>query len=180
MNQSNAVIGELVNSLQNYGLLVDPYTLRTNGKIARCGTRDKPKGKNGWYVVFAHNDLINACFGNYSSGDGTLKWCSKQSLSPIEKTLVRRNMNAFRENFEKERDSNLIRIRRDFASFDLLTTAHPYLVNKGLSELVNLQLSNLLKVLCDSIVIPVTARNNLVYLSHANQGETDCSESLVA
>jgi len=26
----------------------------------------------------------------------------------------------------------------------------------------------------------VTARNNLVYLSHANQGETDCSESLVA
>lgn len=154
MVQSNSV-NELVSTLQDYGLLIDSYTLRLNGKIARCGTKDKPKSKNGWYVVYVHNELVNACFGDYRSGDGTQKWCSKQNLSPLEKTIVRRNMNAFRDNFEKERDKTLIKIRQDFSSFDLLASEHQYLIDKGLSELVSSQLADPFKMLCDSIIIPI-------------------------
>jgi len=153
---------ELIATFNSYGLLVNDLNLRINGKIARCGTKDKPKSKNGWYVVYTYNDLINACFGDFRSGEGTQKWCNKHNLSSLEKSITRKNMNIFRENFEKEGNKTLIKIRQDFASFDLLKHNHRYLANKGISELLHLQLADPIKVLCDSIIIPIRDFNGLV------------------
>ncbi len=61
----------LSSALFDYGLIVSGPIIE-DGQIQRCGTRKKPKGKNGWYIAYDNGEA--AIFGNWETGDGYEYW----------------------------------------------------------------------------------------------------------
>ena len=61
----------LEDALADYGLVINS-PLIIDGLLHRCGTKSKPRGKNGWYIVYDNGRAT--CFGNWESGDSYEFW----------------------------------------------------------------------------------------------------------
>lgn len=77
-------MSSLMDALLNAGLIID--SLVADGDIHRCGTRDKPRSKNGWYKIHPSGNF--AIFGNWEHGDGWGKWTNGE-LSVADYTAMR-------------------------------------------------------------------------------------------
>jgi len=57
-------VSELIQAVEADGLI--PGEVLPDGVLRRCGTTDKPKSKNGWYVL--HADPFAGAYGNWATG----------------------------------------------------------------------------------------------------------------
>ena len=87
----------LQSALSNHGLVFT--SLVEDGDIHRCGTRKKPRGKNGWYILYDGGKA--ACYGNWETGDGYEYW----SESGAERTSIDY---ARIEQFKKKRENDYL------------------------------------------------------------------------
>jgi len=78
----------LSNAFSNADLIVGEII--KDEQLHRCGTRKKPKGKNGWYIVFDNGKA--AIFGNWENGDGYEYWREdgNTEYTPIDKERIRK------------------------------------------------------------------------------------------
>jgi putative DNA primase/helicase len=113
---------------------LQPDTIEADGKIHRCGTVEKPKSKNGWYVAYA-DGVVCVCYGNWASGESG-SWAAKGEgkLTAAEKAELSRRM----EEARKAREADQARIHAEAAArakaiYDTAQdcTGHPYLERKG-------------------------------------------------
>ena len=44
-----------------------PSQVEADGEIRRCGTREKPRSKNGWYVLFS--DPLAGAYGDWGTDE---------------------------------------------------------------------------------------------------------------
>lgn len=67
----STMIDNLKNEFHNAGLMVDSPIL--DGTIKRCGTTEKPKGKDGWYIgwskLIGGKDCISCAIGDWAKSD---------------------------------------------------------------------------------------------------------------
>lgn len=74
----------LESALSDYGLIVT--SIIADGEIHRCGTRKKPKGKNGWYIIY--DGGAAACYGNWETGDGYEYWNDGKPNAAIDSERI--------------------------------------------------------------------------------------------
>jgi len=115
--------------------LEPPRDLIADGKLHRCGTTEKPTGKDGAYVL--HLDGLPAGgFENHSDGGGWQNWCSRPEgqLSPSELAGHRARVDTARIEREAAVAAGHAKARDEAARiWDRATPArsHPYLAKKG-------------------------------------------------
>ena len=86
------------NSIENFreqmeqgGLIVG--SIVEDGRVHRCGTTEKPKAKNGWYVFFPDHPASGA-FGDWQTGQ-TVKWTSRNGdCSSADRALFQKRIEA--------------------------------------------------------------------------------------
>jgi|SRR6185437_16511187 len=149
-------INDLISDMQGYGLLINISNLKTNGRLIRCATSNKPRSKNGWYCIYESNNFINAVFGDHKQNN-TIKWCSKQRLSSIEKNQIRANFKEYQKQAELARLNDLSTLRYHYSKhITPLVNSHPYIDNKGISEWLDMSISNKLGVdQFGNLIIPI-------------------------
>lgn len=120
------------NEMQMAGL--EAGHIIADGKIHRCGTSEKPRSKNGWYVFF-EDPPESGAFGNWKTG-GTGKWTSGNGdgLSAADRAIFKKRLEAAQKARQKE-DARRQELAQDRARkiLDRCTPAqadHPYLVKK--------------------------------------------------
>ena len=126
------VLTTFMESLNDAGLLVEP--IQADGKLHRCGTADKPRGKDGAYRI--HLDAPACCWWkNWRTGEeGTLQGKPDKDLTPVERKALRERIAAARKDAEEEQAkrhadaANLARKIWDRAGS--ASDAHPYLQRK--------------------------------------------------
>ena len=131
------ILTTFAETLRATGLLVE--YIEADGKLHRCGTTDKPRGKDGAYCV--HLDAPACCWWkNWRTGDeGTLKIKPDKDLTPAERKALRERIVAARKAAEAEQarrwnaTAKLARIIWEKAA--PATDDHPYLQRKRVSVL---------------------------------------------
>lgn len=132
-----SVLTTFTESLNNAGLLVEP--IQADGKLHRCSTADKPRGKDGAYRI--HLDAPACCWWkNWRTGEeGTLQGKPDKDLSPAERKALRERIAAARKDAEEEQatrwaaSANLARKIWDKAGS--ASDTHPYLQRKQVPAL---------------------------------------------
>jgi putative DNA primase/helicase len=157
----------MINPIEQFRDAIAAVGLRTHddiipdGKIHRFHVEgDKPKAKNGWYVL--HSDGVPAgSFGSWKH-DVASTWCSK---SEHEFTQEERREYARRmDDARKQREAEQERLRAEarerafqiWESIQPATDDHPYLVRKGVRA-HNVRISR------GSLVIPVKDINGTLH-----------------
>jgi putative DNA primase/helicase len=122
---------DFYNTLLANGFL--PREVAPNGKWYRCATVDKPKKKNGAYMLRV--DGRRGYFKDYALDEDWIEWKDDTPITPIERQKIERD-NAARQ--QKER----LKARRAwegmvayYTNLPPLYDGHPYLTRKGLSML---------------------------------------------
>jgi putative DNA primase/helicase len=62
---------------------LQPGDIVPDGKLYRCPTEDKPRSKNGWYVLY-DNPLVGVC-GNWRTNKERI-WTAKNTLSASDES----------------------------------------------------------------------------------------------
>jgi hypothetical protein len=149
----------LINDMQSYGLLIIESKI-VYSKIGRCATKTKPRSQNGWYRIFQRDTFIVAVFEDFQQGK-RITWCSKQKLSIKDKQQVQQYILEYNEQREIEIQQNLAKIRSRYHQFSLMIANHGYLVNKGITDIVDYKLAYPLKIdEYGNLVIPMLSTNN--------------------
>ena len=132
-----SVLTTFTESLNNAGLLVE--SIQADGKLHRCGTADKPRGKDGAYRI--HLDAPACCWWkNWRTGEeGTLQGKPDKDLTPVERKALRERIAAARKDAEEEQAkrhaaaAKMARIIWEKAA--PATKDHPYLQRKQVPAL---------------------------------------------
>ena len=131
---------KLSNELKSAGLVVNGLPNLT-GKIVRCGTVSKPKGKNGWYVggskLIRGQEYTYCSMGDWSQSDealATYKSWQDDNLSAVDRGALKKYQDAAREQAERarltEQKAAAEKAQRDWASCEKTGTSR-YLKSKG-------------------------------------------------
>lgn len=96
----NDILTTFAESLRAAGLLVEH--IETDGTLHRCGTMDRPRGKDGAYRI--HLDAPACCWWkNWRSGDeGSRTATPDKDLTPAERKALRERIAAARKDAEAE------------------------------------------------------------------------------
>lgn len=134
-------LAEALRRMQKHGLIVSRSDLIIDGKIHRCGTVGKKKGKDGAYVIRIFPHCVIARWWNWrTSGPETQKYQSKPSpkLSPEEKQEVLDHISSVESEAQKMREEvQQLAIKRAKKLWDLYKEVpddHPYLKRKGIKS----------------------------------------------
>lgn len=138
---SDDILTAFTESLRAAGLVVEH--VRTDGHLHRCGTTDRPRGKDGAYRI--HLDDPACCWWkNWRSGDeGSRTTKPEKDLTPAERKALRERIAAARKEAEEEQatrwaaSAKLARIIWDRAGG--ASDAHPYLQRKGVPALAGIR-----------------------------------------
>lgn len=110
-----------------------PREVVANGKWYRCATVDKPKKKNGAYML--RIDGRRGYFKDYAVDEEWVEWRDETPVSPIERKRIERD-DAIRKQREREKAARSWHGMHDyFQGLPPLVDGHPYLTRKGLSML---------------------------------------------
>ena len=96
----NDILTTFAESLRAAGLLVEH--IETDGTLHRCGTMDRPRGKDGAYRI--HLDAPACCWWkNWRSGDeGSRTATPDKDLTHAERKALRERIAAARKDAEAE------------------------------------------------------------------------------
>ena len=117
-------------ALRMAGLI--PRAIVPDGKIRRCGTVDKPKSDNGWYVL--HPD--HGVWGDWASGSSepTGSWRDETVQSdPARMAEIARQAAARRAQEKADRMLAIQGARGFWSDASPLSRPHPYVERKGLT-----------------------------------------------
>ncbi|MDR3175779.1 MAG: DUF3987 domain-containing protein [Desulfovibrio sp.] len=158
-------------ALHNAGLLVD--SIEFDGALHRCGTIDKPDGKNGVYIAHA-DPPVSIWWQNWRSGEsGTWTAKGQDKLTSAEREDLARRMRGNRKAHEAEQTSLHAEATAKAKSiYDAAEdcTEHPYLEHKGVQPVPELKVSTDLKY--NSLIVPVRDETgNLVSLQFISADE---------
>ena len=94
------ILTTLTETLRAAGLLVEH--LETDGKLHRCGTMDRPRGKDGAYRI--HLDAPACCWWkNWRTGyEGSHTATQDKDLTPVERKALRERIAAAQKAAEEE------------------------------------------------------------------------------
>lgn len=125
-------IHEFQGEMEKGGLVADRIV--TDAKIHRCGTFDKPRSKNAWYVFYG-DDPASGAFGDWRTGQ-TIKWTSRNgNLSAADRILFKKRLEeaqrARREEEIKRQDTAKKRANKIFGLSAPASADHPYLIKKN-------------------------------------------------
>ena len=124
-------------TLRAAGLLVE--RIQADGKLHRCGTTDKPRGKDGAYRI--HLDAPACCWWkDWRTGDeGSRTATPDKDLSPAEREALRERIAAARKAAEEEQarrwNATAKLARAIWERAGSASDAHPYLQRKGVPAL---------------------------------------------
>lgn len=135
------ILSAFEESLRAAGLLVEH--VQADGVLHRCGTTDKPRGKDGAYRI--HLDDPACCWWkNWITGDeGSRTAKPDKDLTPAERKALRERIAAARKEAEEEQatrwaaSAKLARAIWDKAG--RASDAHPYLQRKGIPALAGIR-----------------------------------------
>ena len=135
------ILSAFEESLRSAGLVVEH--VRADGHLHRCGTTDRPRGKDGAYRI--HLDAPACCWWkNWRSGDeGSRTAKPDKDLTPAERKALRERIAAARKEAEEEQatrwaaSAKLARAIWDKAG--RASDAHPYLQRKGIPALAGIR-----------------------------------------
>jgi putative DNA primase/helicase len=138
-------------ALQASGLL--PRAIVADGKWRRCPTIDKPKKRNGAYVLYPDG---RGYWRNWATDTDVNSWADKSitHLSPVDLAAMERR----RQQERAQRLQAIDSARRHWAQCAPVRGLHPYLESKGLSAVG----TQALRVLGDSLVIPVLWKGRII------------------
>ena len=140
-------------AMQASGLI--PGAIVADGKWRRCKTTDKPKRRNGAYVLHADG---RGYFRNWATDHAVNSWGADaaQVRVPTAAELASREL---RKRQEREYRLRAIRAAREqWAQASSPRALHPYLERKGLSSVG----TNGLRVRGDALLVPVFWRDRLM------------------
>lgn len=140
-------------ALQASGLI--PGAIVADGKWRRCKTTDKPKHRNGAYVLHADG---RGYWRNWATDHAVNSWGADaaQVRVPTASELAAREL---RKQQEREYRLRAIRgAREQWAQARPPRALHPYLERKGLSAVG----TNALRVHGDALIVPVFWRDRLM------------------
>lgn len=135
-----------------------PKDIIADGKFYRCATTDKPRKKNGAYVMQISG--TRGYFINYALDDGWNEWKDSRPMTPIQRRQSEQEQRAFRQREQQRRLTAIRSMRAYFDSLRPLRFGHPYLEAKGLQMLG----CNGLKVDGELLVIPMMRSGSIVSL----------------
>ena len=118
-------------ALRSAGLL--PKAVVADGKIRRCGTADKPRSDNGWYVL--HPDG-HGVWGDWATGSSEPlgPWKDEHAVvDPARLARLQREAEERREQERQDRRHAIERARRYWSDADPLSQPHKYIADKGLT-----------------------------------------------
>lgn len=138
---SDDILIAFTESLRAAGLVVEH--VRADGHLHRCGTTDRPRGKDGAYRI--HLDAPACCWWkNWRTGDeGSHTTKPEKDLTPAERKALRERIAAARKEAEEEQatrwaaSAKLARTIWDAAGS--ASDAHPYLQRKGVPALAGIR-----------------------------------------
>ncbi|SAL09370.1 virulence-associated E family protein [Caballeronia udeis] len=145
-------------ALIDHGLL--PRRIEADGKWYRCPTADKPKKRNGAYLLWIGGQ--RGFFKNFATDGEYCEWRSDMPVSLSDQRQMDERIRALRAKEAQDRIRAIATMRAHWASLTPLYDWHPYLERKGLS-LVG---CNGLRVDGDDMVIPMYRAGGLVSLQH--------------
>lgn len=131
------ILSAFEESLRAAGLLVEH--VQADGVLHRCGTTDKPRGKDGAYRI--HLDDPACCWWkNWITGDeGSRSTRPAKDLSPAERKALRERIAAARKVAEEEQATRWAAsaklARAIWKRAGSAPDAHPYLQRKGVPAL---------------------------------------------
>ena len=134
---NSAPLTTFTDSLRAAGLLVEH--IEADGKLHRCGTMDRPRGKDGAYRI--HLDDPACCWWkNWITGDeGSRSTRPAKDLSPAERKALRERIAAARKAAEEEQATRWAAsaklARAIWKRAGSAPDAHPYLQRKGVPAL---------------------------------------------
>lgn len=140
-------------ALQASGLL--PRAIVADGKWRRCPTMDKPKKRNGAYVLHADG---RGYWRNWATDSDVNSWSDKSVThsSPVDLAAIERRR-------QQERAQRLRAIEGARAHWARCAPAHglhPYLERKGLSAVG----TQALRIWGDALVVPVLWKGRIISL----------------
>lgn|GEM_PF-2134426 len=157
-----STISDLINEMQQFGLLIKYSNINTNGKIQRVATQTKPKSKNGWYVIHVTNSGIIAIFGDHQKNCKPIKWSNFSKISPTEYTALKNKITQTNSQCIYEKEILLEKIKHFYSKkVRPMTLLHKYLEQKNLVELNFNSLIDPLGVTNDNkLVVPIRNISN--------------------
>jgi P4 family phage/plasmid primase-like protien len=139
-------IHEFHERLRDAGLLT--MDVIADGHVHRCATTDKPRSKNGWYVLFL--DPAAGAFGDWRTGD-TQKWTggNGNGQNAADRALLKQRIEAAqqerREEDRKRQTAARDRAHKILERCEQAAVDHPYLVKKAVKPLGDIRaMKNLL------------------------------------
>ena len=138
---SDDILIAFTESLRAAGLVVEH--VRADGHLHRCGTTDRPRGKDGAYRI--HLDAPACCWWkNWRTGDeGSRTAKPDKDLTPAERKALRERITAARKEAEEEQATRWAAsaklARTIWERAGSATDAHPYLQRKGIPALAGIR-----------------------------------------
>jgi len=138
---SDDILIAFTESLRAAGLVVEH--VRADGHLHRCGTTDRPRGKDGAYRI--HLDAPACCWWkNWRTGDeGSRTAKPDKDLTPAERKALRKRITAARKEAEEEQATRWAAsaklARTIWERAGSATDAHPYLQRKGIPALAGIR-----------------------------------------
>ena len=127
--------GFLKAAMEGNGIL--PGEVILDGQLHRCGTADKPRSVNGWYV--AHGDMpASAAYGNHRTGESWTS-CAKtdRELTAEDRDRLNARMEADKKRRQEEQAKRHTEAReaakRILAATKPAPADHAYLARKGVA-----------------------------------------------
>jgi putative DNA primase/helicase len=148
--------GPSMNSILEFHEALDRAGILTahvepDGRLHRCGTVDKPRSKNGWYVFYADEPAAGA-FGDWRTGTSE-KWTSRDGagLSAADRAMLKKRLDeaqrARREEGERRQELARDRARKIFSRCKPAASQHPYLIKKSIGPVGDIRAMKALLVL---------------------------------
>jgi len=156
---STETTAAMMEELSRAGLVVDGIVF--GGELHRCGTVDKPNGKDGSYI--AHADApASLWWQNFPAGTSDT-WTAKSDkpLSTNEKKALQARIKADKAKRESERtrrNEEAASKAQGIYSAAVDCVSHPYLERKGVQPVPGLKVSTDPK--CASLIVPVRNESN--------------------
>lgn len=146
------------NALADHGLM--PKVIEPDGKWYRCATVDKPKKRNGAYLlqIGGHRGY----FKNFATDDDYTEWKSGEPVTAADQRKMDERIRALREKEAQAQARAVVRMRQHWATLGPLRDWHAYVEHKGLT----LQGCQGLRVDGDDMVIPMYRAGSLISLQH--------------
>lgn len=125
-----------------------PREVIADGRWHRCPTHDKPRKKNGCYLLDPSG--TRGVWKNYAVDADWNKW-QDETVTPAQRVEIDRRAREMRDREVRKRVASINAMRAHFDVLPPLREGHPYLFNKGLSMLG----CNGLRTDGDLLVIPM-------------------------